>query len=206
LELKRSHREIAASIGVSLGSVSMAAVRAKHVGLVSWADVEALSDAELDEKIFGPKTTKRLGRAPLPDGAYLHAELHRPGVTLQLLHLEYLEREPTGYRYTAFCDHYKRWLAKQKPTMRQVHVGGDKLFVDYSGKKPSIVDRESGEIIEVELFVAVHGASNYTSIAAEDTRRTRRLLTHFGIAGKDLIALHAHSEPAPPASCQAGLR
>jgi hypothetical protein len=78
LELKRSHREIAASIGVSLGSVSMAAVRAKHVGLVSWADVEALSDAELDEKIFGPKTTKRLGRAPLPDGAYSSCHPDKP--------------------------------------------------------------------------------------------------------------------------------
>jgi transposase len=87
------------------------------------------------------------------------------------LHLEYLEREPTGYRYTAFCDHYKRWLARQKPTMRQVHIGGEKMFTDYSGKKPSIVDSATGEIVEVELFVGVLGASNYTYAEATRTQR-----------------------------------
>lgn len=171
LELKRSHREVAASVGTSSGMVATACVRARLVGLTSWADVQALSDEALDEKVYGIKSKKRLGRAPLPDGAYLHAELHRPGVTLQLLHLEYLEREPTGYRYTAFCEHYKQWLARQKPSMRQVHVGGDKTFTDYSGKKPSIVDPTTGEVIDVELFVAVLGASNYTYAEATRTQR-----------------------------------
>jgi transposase len=170
LELKRSHREIARSIGVSSGGVSTASSRAKHVGL-TWAEVQTLTDDALDEKVYGVKTKKRLGRARLPDGAYLHAELHRVGVTLQLLHLEYLEREPTGYRYTAFCEHYKRWLAKQKPTMRHVHVGGDKLFTDYSGKKPSVVDPTTGEIVDVELFVAALGASNYTYAEATRTQQ-----------------------------------
>jgi transposase len=43
--------------------------------------------------------------------------------------------------------------------MHQVHRAGEKLFVDFSGKKPHIVDRKTGEVIEVELFVAVLGAS-----------------------------------------------
>jgi transposase len=171
LELKRSHREVARSIGVSSGGVATATTRARQVGLQSWSDIEALTDAALDERIFGPKSTKRLGRAPLPDGAYLHAELHRVGVTLQLLHLEYLEREPTGYRYTSFCEHYKQWLAKQKPSMRQVHIGGEKIFTDYSGKKPHLVDPSTGELVDVELFVAVLGASNYTYAEATRTQR-----------------------------------
>jgi len=53
---------------------------------------------------------------------------------------------------------------------RQVHHAGAKLFVDYSGKRPVIVDRKTGELIEVELFVAVLGAYNYTY--AEATRTT----------------------------------
>ncbi len=171
LELKRSHREIARSVGTSSGMVSTALTRSKGVGLTSWVDVQTLTDDALDEKVYGIRSKRRLGRAPLPDGAYLHAELHRVGVTLQLLHLEYLEREPTGYRYTSFCEHYKRWLAKQKPSMRQVHVGGDKLFTDYSGKKPRIVDPATGEIIDVEFFVATLGASNFTY--AEATRSQR---------------------------------
>ena len=46
--------------------------------------------------------------------------------------------------------------------MRQVHRAGEKLFVDYSGKKPQLVDADTGECRDVELFVAVLGASNYT--------------------------------------------
>jgi hypothetical protein len=85
----------------------------------------------------------------------------RPWVTLQLLHLEYLERHPDGYRYTKFCGVYQEWLERRAPTMRQVHVAGDKMFVDYSGKKPHYVEPTTGEVIEVELFVAVLGASSY---------------------------------------------
>src|SRR5689334_16929906 len=57
--------------------------------------------------------------------------------------------------------------------MRQVHRGGDKLFVDYSGNKPHIVDPTSGEVTDVELFVAVLGASNYTYAEATRTQTVR---------------------------------
>ena len=172
LELKRSHREVAASIGASAGMVATAVTRAKHVGL-TWADVQALSDEALDERVYGVKTKKRLGRGRLPDGAYLHAELHRVGVTLELLHLEYLERHPTaGTATRQFCEHYTQWLASSsRLTMRQVHRAGEKLFVDYSGKRPSIVDPKTGEIVDVELFVAVLGASNYTYAEATRTQQ-----------------------------------
>jgi transposase len=72
---------------------------------------------------------------PRLDPIYLHTELRRPGVTLEVLHLEYLEQHPTGLRYTAFCDVYRRWLATASVTMRQVHKAGEKCFVD-SGKTP----------------------------------------------------------------------
>jgi transposase len=140
------------------------------VGL-DWTQIQTLSDEALDERLYGQRGGKRQGRAPLPDPAHLHVELRRPGVTLQLLHLEYLESHASGYRYTSFCGHYKAWLAKQSPTMRQVHEGGDKLFVDYSGKKPRIVDPATGEVIEVELFVAVLGASNFTYAEATLTQQ-----------------------------------
>jgi Histidine phosphatase superfamily (branch 2) len=93
--------------------------------------------------------------------AELHQELKRPGVTLQRLHLEYLAQHPTGYRYSQFCRHYERWVRTLKPTMRQVHRAGEKAFVDFSGKRPVIVDPRTGELIAVELFVGVLGASSY---------------------------------------------
>lgn len=171
LVLGRSNRDVSASLDVSSGTVSGAVTRARTLGL-DWEKIAALGDDALEERLYGPKTVKRAGR-PLPDPAYLHVELRRPGVTLQLLHLEYLEQHPNGFRYTAFCRHYNSWLAQQRPTMRQTHRGGDKLFVDYSGNKPQIVDPTTGEVTLVELFVAVLGASNFTYVEATRTQTVR---------------------------------
>jgi hypothetical protein len=96
----------------------------------------------------------------------------RAGVTLELLHLEYLQQHPDGYRYSAFCVHYRDWVEQQRRSMRQVHKAGDKLFVDYSGKKPELVDPATGVVRPVELFVAVLGASNYTYAEATETQRS----------------------------------
>jgi transposase len=136
---------------------------------LSWAQVEALSDDALKRIFYDARKSSHPDR-PMPDPAYLHLELRRLGVTLQLLHLEYLEQHADGVRYTAFCGHYKRWLECRNPPMRQVHLAGDKLFVDYSGNKPRIVDPTTGEVIEVELFVAVLGASNFTYAEATRTQ------------------------------------
>jgi transposase len=131
--------------------------------------VEALDDEALEVRLYGPRLSTRQAR-PSPDPSALHVELRRPGVTLQLLHLEYLERHADGYRYTKFCDVYREWLERRAPTMRQVHVAGDKMFVDYSGKKPHYVEPTTGEVVEVELFVAVLGASSYTYAEATRTQ------------------------------------
>jgi transposase len=165
--LGRSHRLIAQSLGVSAGSVGGALCRATAAGL-DWSQVEALDESALEAKLYGPPPGTASVIRPMPDPAYIHAERSRPGVTLELLHLEYLEKHPDGYRYTQFCEVYRRWTKRRRLSMRQVHRAGEELFVDYSGKKPAIVDATTGEVIEVELFVGVLGASNYTY--AEATR------------------------------------
>lgn len=110
-------------------------------------------------------------RVGLPAPEHIYNELKRPGVTLELLHIEYLAEHPDGLRYTAFCNRYRKWKERQDPRMRQVHRAGEKLFVDYAGKKPRVVDRDTGEVTEAELFVAVLGASN--KVFAEATRTQR---------------------------------
>lgn len=153
-----SYRDVAKSVGVSLGSVSGIVRRAEAKGL-DWRKVCDFGDEELERELYGPR--KRAGmQRPLPDPAEVHKELRRPGVTLELLHLEYKEQHPDGYEYTAFCDNYRRWLRRRGATMRQFHKAGEKTFVDFSGKKPVIVDRRTGEVTEVELFVSALGASN----------------------------------------------
>lgn len=165
----RTVREVARSLGRSVGAVQTTSARAKAAGL-TWEAAEQLSDAALEERLYG-RPAPLGGDRPRPDPVYVHQELRRPGVTLELLHLEYLEAHPGGLRYTAFCDDYRRWLAKGSVVMRQVHRAGEKCFVDYSGKRPSYIDPRTGERVEVELFVAVLGASNYTYAEATATQQ-----------------------------------
>src|SRR4051812_15831899 len=87
--LKKSNRQVAESLCVSSGFVSGVVTRAVATGLSTWAEVEALAEEGLEERLYGPKVKAGTAR-PLPDGAYIHAERKRPGVTLELLHLEYL--------------------------------------------------------------------------------------------------------------------
>src|SRR2546426_7496107 len=167
--LGRTHREVAQSLRISTGAVGTTVLRARAAGL-DWAQVDTLSDDVLHARVYGPPTPPTHHRA-VPDCAYLHAERRRPGVTLELLHLEYLEQHPDGYRYTQFCECYRRWLGRRGLSMRQVHRAGAKLFVDYAGKKPTIIDATTGEVIAVELFVAALGASNYTYAEATRTQQ-----------------------------------
>lgn len=162
-------RQVANSLGISVGVVQKMIIRAGHAGL-DWAAVEQLDDVALEERLYGQATPPTKDR-PRPDPVYMHKELRRMGVTLEVLHLEFLEQHPTGLRYTAFCDVYRSWLAKAGIVMRQTHRAGEKTFVDYSGKKPFYIEPTTGEKIEVELFVAVLGASNYTYVEATETQQ-----------------------------------
>lgn len=168
--LKRSHRDTARSLGISPGAVASVMSRATAIGL-SWDALDGLPDDALEQRLYGPRVTGCPTR-PLPDPAWIHTELRRAGVTLELLHLEYLGQQPDGYRYSAFCAHYRQWVNRQRRSMRQVHTAGEKLFVDYSGKTPEVVDPATGVVRPVELFVAVLGASNYTYAEATDTQRS----------------------------------
>jgi transposase len=191
LALGRSHREVAKSLGVSPSTVATVFADARSLGLDA-AAIEALTDAELEARLYAKASPTCM--LPEPDCAALHLELRRPGVTLALLHVEFLAAHPDGLRYTAFCDRYRVWSKRRSPVMRQVHVAGDKLFIDYSGMKPSIVDATTGEIIEVELFVAVLGASNYTFAEATRTQSVpdfvgsvSRALTFLGGAPRAIV-------------------
>jgi transposase len=177
--------------------------RAALAGL-DWTQVQQLGDQELEQRLYGKPAPVGESR-PEPDPRWIHLELRKPGVTLELLHLEYLEEQPTGYQYTAFCDRYRRWLKRQGLTMRQNHEAGDKAFLDYSGKRPHIVDPKTGERIPVELFVAVLGASDYTYAEATESQQSRhwlasneRALRYFGGVPRALVPDQLRSAVSVP--------
>lgn len=164
-----SARQVAAALGVSKTTVSDIAMYARGAG-VSWAVATTLSDDELRARLYPPPRPRSSSRAE-PDFAALHQELKRPGVTLQLLWDEYRAQcsaaaGPQAYRYSAFCEKYRAWAKRLKRSMRQIHPGGERLFVDYAGQTVPVVDALTGEIRHAQVFVAVLGASNYTYACA----------------------------------------
>jgi transposase len=164
-------REIARRIGVAASTVRVTLERFQAAGL-SWPLPEDLTDVALEAKLFAAAGTKQGHRRQVePDWASIQRELKRKHVTLFLLWHEYIEGNPQGYRYSRFCELYRGWESKLSVTMRQTHLGGDKLFVDYAGASvPVIVDRLTGEVREAQIFVAVMGASNFTHAEATWTQ------------------------------------
>ena len=161
------HRAIAHACAVGLGTVTTYLQRVAAAGL-SWPLPDDLDDAALEARVFARPAVPPARDRVVPDWGQQHQELKKPGVTLSLLWLEYRAAQPSGYGYSQFCERYRRWARALKPSMRQVHRAGEKLFVDFSGKRPHLVDAKTGEEIAVELFVGVLGASGL--IDAEATR------------------------------------
>jgi transposase len=180
-----SKRRIAASLGISASAAMECVQRARRSGL-TWPLPEDLSDDALEQCLYPPSTIKDEQR-PLPNWAEIHRELKRPGVTLQLLWQEYREQHPGGYAYSRFCDLHRAWEKRVSPTMRQTHIAGERMFVDYAGTKLQVIDSTTGEILTAELFVAVLGASSLTYAEATWTQSLsdwigshRRAFSYFG--------------------------
>ena len=166
-EVGLTHRAIAGACTLGLGTVSTYLSKATAAGL-TWPLPDDLDDAALEARLFTRPVSAPGRDRTLPDWPALHQELKWPGVTLMLLWQEYRAAHPSGYAYSQFCERYRQWARRLKPTMRQVHRAGEKLFVDFSGKRPSLVDAQTGDVVPVELFVCVLGASGL--IYAEATR------------------------------------
>ena len=89
-------------------------------------------------------------------------ELKRTGFTRKILWESYLKDCPDGLQYTQFCFYYNQWKVRVNPVMHIDHKAGDKMYIDFAGKKLEIIDPQSGEIRAMEVFVAILGASQLT--------------------------------------------
>ena len=115
-------------------------------------------------------------------------ELSRVGVTRELLWSEYRVKHAQGYEYSQFCKLFKSWCdAETEVTLHIDHKAGDRMYVDFSGKKPCYRDGVSGESKEAEVFVAILGASQYTYVEAVRSQQkdqwicaNRNALEYFG--------------------------
>jgi transposase len=189
-----SQRAIAKSLGLSQGAISTYLSRARATG-VGWPLPGDLDDAQLEARLFPSPPAIAVDQRPLPDWAWVHRELHRPDVTLALLWEEYRAGAPDGFGYSWFCDLYRAWAGRLQPTMRQTHVAGEKLFVDFAGRTGEVVDGLTGEIIPVQIFVAVLGASSFTYAEAVRSQTLPdwiaahvRAFTYFGGTAQQTVS------------------
>lgn len=179
-----SERQIAQGAGVARSTVQDCLRRAREAGL-GWPLPDGWDEARCERALYPPVAT--VETVPLPDFPQLDQELRRKGVTLLLLWQEYKTAHPDGLQYSAFCDRFARWRASRDLVLRQQHVPGEKLFLDYAGLTAEVIDRHSGEIRRAQVFVAVLGASSYTFAEATWTQSLpdwlgsqRRALEFFG--------------------------
>ncbi len=97
---------------------------------------------------------------------YYIKELQRTGVTRKLLWEEYRQDYPSGYGLTQFCYHLSQQVTAGKPSMVLQHKAGDELYVDFAGKTLSYTNRETGEVVEVQVFVACLPYSDFGFVMA----------------------------------------
>ena len=158
-----SQRAIGRSLQLSLGAVNTYLSRARMAGL-GWPLPIDLDDEQLERLLYSPPSDVATERRPLPDWAMVHRKLRRPNVTLALLWEEYRTGPGAqdGFGYSWYCDLYREWAGRLKPTLRQVHSAGERVFVDFAGHTMEVIDAATGEVHRAEVFVAVLGASSYT--------------------------------------------
>ncbi len=164
-------RKISEATGVSRNTIKKY-IKQFLLIKTTWGELSLLSDKEIND-LFNeesiPEPCEKLDKliAYFP---YAEKRLKLRGMTLHKLWLEYTVKNSKGYHSSAFYKHFKLWKRRSHPSMHMIHKAGDKMFVDYAGEKLKIIDILTGEIILVEVFVAILGASQFTYVQAIESQ------------------------------------
>ena len=162
-----NHSQIAESMGIARQTVVTSLRRAASKGL-DWQATESLSDSELSAKLFPPLGVG-LGYK-IPDYEFIHRELAKSGVTLQLLWFEYCDKcRDAGeipYQLTQFKKYYRDYVVKTKATMHINRKPGEIMEVDWAGQTAKLIDTDTGEEIDAYVFVAALPYSGYAYVEA----------------------------------------
>jgi transposase len=199
--LGMSRRLVGEATGIGKTAVGEYVRRAAVAGL-GWPIPDEIDDAELERRLFPPPEVRSSTSRTEPDWSYNHAELKRRGVTLALLWQEYRAEHAQGYAYSWFCERYSDWRKRISPTMRQTHLAGEKLFVDWAGDTMPVFDPTTGEEYCTHIFIAALGASNYTYAEA---RWTETLPDWIGAHVNAFTAIGGVSKALVPDNLKAGI-
>jgi transposase len=162
-----SQRSIAKSCECSRNTVARILTQAQQQK-VEWDMVRDLTDGEMYNKLFPNQI--RSGLRKVPDCEYIHREMAKSGVTLSLLWNEYCEQcrinKEIPFKYTQYCYYYRQFVLTTKATMHITRKPGEQIEVDWAGQTAAVIDRDTGEIIPTNIFVAVLPCSQYAYVEA----------------------------------------
>lgn len=166
-EAELSLRGVSQSLNIGYGTVVDYIKRAEEAK-ISWPISSDLDERDLGLLLFPTQSVTGQRRFTEPDFMNCFVDLKKSKiVTRHLLWQEYRQQHPNdGYSYAQFCHRFKEWQGKQKRSMRQIHIAGEKMFVDYAGPTMDVVNPDTGECRTAQIFVAVLGASSYTFACA----------------------------------------
>jgi transposase len=179
---KYSNRKIAETLSIGRNTVNqyIAAIKACGVDL---QELRTLENASLCE-LFPTQTTINNERYDTLMKYFeeMKHSRHHPGFTFQFHYIEYKQQVDNAYGYTQFMAHYNRKYKKEKGSMKLEHQAGHEMFIDYAGKKLHYVDKQTGEEIPVEVFVAILPCSQYTYVEACPSQKKEDLIASTGHA------------------------
>ena len=188
------YQKISRTLGISRNTVKKYIRLAGQKRLVL-SEIVSVPDQELEGLLLSPDQDAT-ARYEVLETLFpsIEKELQRTGVNRWLLWEEYKGEHPDGYSYAHFCYHFREWSTNRKATMHFEHEPAEKLFIDYTGKKLHWIDQVTGQVNEVEVYVAILGHSQLTYVEAVATQKkedfitaTENALHYFGGVPKVLI-------------------
>jgi len=171
-----SNRKVARELAVSRNTVNSYVTLFKEQALC-YEELSTYNEQQLRE-LFPARDYKQSDRYEnlahfFP---YMQQELAKPGCTLQALWSQYLQSHPGGYGYTQFTTYFNRWAKTTKASGILVHEAGRHLFIDFAGKKLEYIDRQTGQVIPVDIFVGILPCSQYTFVWACRSQKREELV------------------------------
>lgn len=165
-ESGKSKRFIAEYLGISRNTVTKYLDFYKVCGK-NYEEINELTDQQLED-MFEPQVKELPEKLKVLQELFpvIDQKLKRPGMTKQRAWEEYLQDHPDGYGSTQFCHYFNLWKKSSSVTMHMTHKAGDKMFIDFTGRKLAITDKKTGEKTQLEVFAAILGASQYTYVEA----------------------------------------
>ena len=172
-----SKLQIAAQTGVARNTLKKYLTSFRTLGL-SYDEINKLSDKELEDIFLKPNEKPVSVKLQTLFELFpeMEKELKRKGVTQHLLWESYKRKHEDGAGRSQFNKYFAQWRSQVNPVMHIEHKAGDKMYIDFAGDKLSIVDKQSGEVQWVEIFVAILGASQLTYVEAVSSQSKEDLI------------------------------